>query len=182
MKRNFLNKIKIDNNSTLPIIIKIINEILGNKLKLLKSKSFKPYIDELTVFIIVNIPSLKDTSNSILEIVNKRTIENNEIIKIMIDKKFLLSSALSVSLSINETLLRYTWFGFAWDNKLFNENLVKFNNFISLKPELVEKKDPPIITNNMNRNDKFGDVFVKDIPKLETLLQIETKVFKKVFS
>ena len=96
----------IDNNSTLPIIIKIINEIFGNMLKLPKSNSFRPYIEELTVFIIVRIPSLKESSKFILEIVNSRVIENKEIIKIIIDKKLLLISRLSVLFSINKTLFK----------------------------------------------------------------------------
>ena len=94
MKRNFLNKIKIDSNSTLPIIIKIIKEILGNKLRLLKLNSDKPYILELTVFIMVKMPSLNESSNSIFEIVKSIDIENNEITKITIDRKFLLTSIL----------------------------------------------------------------------------------------
>ena len=106
MERNFLNKIKKDNNSTLPIIIKIIKEILGNKVKLLKSKSPKSYILELTVFIIVKIPNLSESSNWIFEIVRSKTIENNEIIKIIIDKKFFFISLLSISLLVNKTLFK----------------------------------------------------------------------------
>tara|TARA_B100000214_G_C23665670_1_gene489489 strand:- start:315 stop:497 length:183 start_codon:yes stop_codon:yes gene_type:complete len=59
----------------------------------------------LTVFIIVKIPILKDVAKSILEIVNKIVIKNKEIIKITIDKKYLLISEISVLVSINDTLL-----------------------------------------------------------------------------
>ena len=72
--------------------------------------------------------------------------------------------------------------GLVWDNKLLIENLIKDKTLITLKPELVEKNDPPIITNNRKINDKFCGVSLKDKPKFETLLIIETKTFKKLLS
>ena len=77
------------NNSTLPIIIKIININLDEMLRFKKLKSFKPNIDELTVFIRVSIPNLKDSSILIFEIVNREEIINKEIIKTKSDKKYL---------------------------------------------------------------------------------------------
>ena len=59
-------------------------------------------------------------------------------------------SEFSVCESISFTLLEYIWFGFAWDNKLFIENLIKLIIFITLNPELVEKNEPPIITRIKN--------------------------------
>tara|TARA_B100000029_G_scaffold8448_1_gene8977 strand:- start:93 stop:257 length:165 start_codon:yes stop_codon:yes gene_type:complete len=53
---------------------------------------------------------------------------------------------------------------------------------INLNPELVEKKDPPIITNNINTKDKFGEMLSKEIPIFETLLHIETSKLKKLLS
>ena len=53
-----------------------------------KLRSFKLYISEFTVFIIVKIPNLKDVSNSKSETVSNNVIKNNEIIKIMISKKY----------------------------------------------------------------------------------------------
>tara|TARA_B100001750_G_C15110603_1_gene399956 strand:+ start:210 stop:377 length:168 start_codon:yes stop_codon:yes gene_type:complete len=44
----------------------------------------------------VRIPSLKELSKSLLEIVNNKVIENNEIIKIIIVRKYLLISDLIV--------------------------------------------------------------------------------------
>ena len=52
----------------------------------------RSYISELTVFIIVKIPNLKDDSKSKLEIVSNIDIKNKEIIKIIIAKKYLLIS------------------------------------------------------------------------------------------
>tara|TARA_Y100001958_G_scaffold154918_1_gene144618 strand:+ start:445 stop:669 length:225 start_codon:yes stop_codon:yes gene_type:complete len=60
--------------------------------------------------------------------------------------------------------------------------LTKLRIFITLKPELVEKKDPPIITSKRKINDRFDGTFLKEIPKFETLLDKETRIFKKLFS
>tara|TARA_Y100000816_G_C26069446_1_gene562359 strand:- start:1260 stop:1493 length:234 start_codon:yes stop_codon:yes gene_type:complete len=62
------------------------------------------------------------------------------------------------------------------------ENLIKDKTLITLKPELVEKKEPPIITSIKKINDKFSGVLVKEIPKFDTLLIIETKMLKKLLS
>ena len=91
-------------------------------------------------------------------------------------------SEFSVFESISFTLLEYIWFGFAWDNKLFIENLIRDKTFTTLNPELVEKKDPPIITKIRKIKDKFDGIFSKEIPKFETLLDKETKIFRKLFS
>ena len=72
--------------------------------------------------------------------------------------------------------------GLACESKLFNENLIKDKTLITLNPELVEKKDPPIITKIKNINDKFLGVSSKEIPKFDTLLDIETSIFKKLLS
>ena len=134
------------------------------------------------MFIIVKIPSLKELSKSILEIVNNIVIENSEIIKIIIVKKYLLISDLFVLFSKNENLFEYIWFGFVCERRLFKENLIKFKTLINLRPELVEKKDPPIITKIKKINDKLFDISLNEIPILETLLVIETSIFKKLLS
>ena len=137
---------------------------------------------ELTVFIIVRTPNLKDFSNSILKIVNNKVIENSEIIKIMIVKKYLFISDLSVLDFINDILLKYICLGFEWDRRLFIENLNKVKTFITRRPELVEKKEPPIITKIININDKLLGTLLKEIPIFETLLEIDTRIFKKLLS
>ena len=103
---------------------------------------------EFTVFIIVSIPSLKAFSNSISEIVKSNVTENKEIIKIIIVKKYLFISVLFVLELLKEILFKYTWFGLVWESKLFTENLISDKTFITLNPELVVKKEPPIITNS----------------------------------
>ena len=52
----------------------------------------------------VKIPILKDVSKSIFEIVNKIVIESNDRTKIIIDRKYLLISEISVLESIRDTL------------------------------------------------------------------------------
>ena len=84
--------IKKDKSSTLPIIIKKIRKNLVKKCKFLKSKSFRPYAEELTVFINVSTANLNELSKLILLKLNKEVKINNEIIKIIIVKKYLLIS------------------------------------------------------------------------------------------
>tara|TARA_B100000745_G_scaffold83444_1_gene52204 strand:- start:352 stop:546 length:195 start_codon:yes stop_codon:yes gene_type:complete len=49
-------------------------------------------------------------------------------------------------------------------------------------PELVEKKEPPIITIIKNKNHKFGGEFLKDIPILDILLINEKRIVEKLYS
>ena len=51
---------------------------------------------------------------------------------------------------------------------------------ITLNPELVEKKEPPIITRIKNKKYKFGGILLNEIPMLETLLEIVTSIVKKL--
>tara|TARA_Y100000389_G_C17113647_1_gene341967 strand:- start:30 stop:266 length:237 start_codon:yes stop_codon:yes gene_type:complete len=50
---------------------------------------------------------------------------------------------------------------------------------INLKPELVEKNDPPIITKIKKIKVKLDLLGSKDIPILDILLAIESKLFEK---
>ena len=54
-----------------------------------KLKSPRPYIEELTVFINVKMASLKELSKSIPLKVNRKVKSNKDIMKIIIDKKYL---------------------------------------------------------------------------------------------
>ena len=74
------------------------------KERLLKSKFDSSNILELTVFIIVKIESLNEFSNWISESVKKRVNMDKEIIKIIIEKKYLFISDFSVFSFINVTL------------------------------------------------------------------------------
>ena len=61
------------------------------------------------------------------------------------------------------------------------ENLNNKNNLKNLIPELVEKKDPPIIIKIKNINDKSLDTF-KEKPIFEIELQIARKIEEKLLS
>tara|TARA_B100000965_G_scaffold282137_1_gene239947 strand:- start:35 stop:274 length:240 start_codon:yes stop_codon:yes gene_type:complete len=65
---------------------------------------------------------------------------------------------------------------------LFIENLIKDITLITLRPELVEKKDPPIITKIRKIKDKLFGEFSNEIPKFDILLVIETSISKKLLS
>ena len=131
---------------------------------------------------IVKIESLNEFSKEISERVKSIDNKDKEIIKIKTDKKYLLTSSSLKFILKKGFLLRKTFLGFACEIKLFIENLNKIKIFKNLIPELVEKKDPPIITKIKNINDKFLGVSSKEIPKFDTLLDIETSIFKKLLS
>ena len=106
MKRNFLNKINIVNNSIRPTIINEIKVNLAKILKLKKLNSSTPYIGEFTVFIIVSVPILNAFSKSIPEIVSNRVMVNKEITNIIIVKKYLLISSFLIFTLDNEILFK----------------------------------------------------------------------------
>ena len=60
------------------------------------------------------------------------------------------------------------------------EKMIKEYIFINLNPELVEKKDPPIITNIKNIKWRFVNSLFKEIPILDILLKIENTIFIKL--
>ena len=66
------------------------------------------------------------------------------------------------------------------DNKLFKEKFNKLKTFITLIPELVEKKEPPIITIIKKINIKLPGVSLNEIPIFEILLDIDTKIVGKL--
>ena len=135
-------------------------------------------MDEFTVFIRVNIDSLKEISKFIPIILSKDVNTNNDIIKIKIVKKYLLISLKSKLIFENINLFIKIFFGLLKDKIWFNEYLNKEKIFINLKPELVEKKDPPIITKIKKINDKL--LFSEEIekPMLDILLDIDKKFSK----
>ena len=53
---------------------------------------------------------------------------------------------------------------------------------ITRNPELVEKKEPPKITNNKKIKVKFSGISLSEIPIFETLLEIATSIDKKLLS
>ena len=70
----------------------------------LKSNSSIPYIDEFTVFINVSIDIFKHRSKSIPEKANNDVSTSNEIINIIIERKYLLISFISKFFFENRSL------------------------------------------------------------------------------
>ena len=68
--------------------------------------------------------------------------------------------------------------GLAWDISSFIENLNSKKSFENLKPELVEKKAPPIIIRIIKINVRFWGTS-RENPMLEMELQIDKKSKEK---
>ena len=98
------------------------------------------------MFIKVNTANLNEYSNWILDKDNKIVKEKREIININIVKKYLFISLVSKFILEKISLFINTFFGLLKERIWLIEYLVKEYIFKNLKPELVEKKDPPIIT------------------------------------
>ena len=141
-----------------------------------KLNSEIPYAEELTVFIKVNTANLNACSNCIL--FNDKNIVNtkSDIIKIKTVKKYLFMSFVSKLILEKTSLFINTFLGLLNDRIWLIEYFVKeyiFKNFI---PELVEKKEPPKITNiKYTKLKLFWSIF-KEIPILEMLLTNENKL------
>ena len=90
--------------------------------------------------------NLKELSKLISDKLNNEVKINKEIIKIKIVKKYLLISLKSKLILENNNLFIKTFLGLLKDKIWLNEYFVNEYIFKNLKPELVEKKDPPIIT------------------------------------
>ena len=101
------------------------------------------------MFIKVNTANLNEYSNWILDKDNRIVKEKREITNINIVKKYLFIS-FSWTLILEKTnLFINTFFGRLNDKIWFIEYLVKEYIFKNLKPELVEKKEPPTITSKI---------------------------------
>ena len=72
-------------------------------------------------------------------------------------------------------------FGFEWETNSFIENLNNKNSLKNLIPELVEKKDPPIIIKIKNMNDRSFGTF-KEKPTFEIELHIARNSDEKLSS
>ena len=90
--------------------------------------------------------NLKELSKLISNKLNNEVKINKEIIKIKIVKKYLLISLKSKFILENINLFIKTFLGLLKESIWFKEYLVNEYIFKNLNHELVEKKDPPIIT------------------------------------
>ena len=71
--------------------------------------------------------------------------------------------------------------GFECETNSFIENLNKSNNLKNLIPELVEKKEPPIIIKIKNINDRSLETSI-EIPIFDIELQIAKNIVEKLLS
>ena len=113
---------------------------------------------------------------------NKEVKINNEIIKIIIVKKYLFISLKSKFILEKINLFIKTFLGLLNDRIWFNEYFVNEYIFKNLKPELVEKKDPPIITKIRYIKLNFDWSNWREIPILDILLTNDKKIKVKLLS
>ena len=134
------------------------------------------------MFIKVNTANLKEYSNWISDKVNKVIKEKSEITKINIVKKYLFISFVSKLILEKTSLFINTFFGLLKERIWLIEYFVKEYIFKNLKPELVEKKDPPIITSKMYIKFKLAWSTSSEIPIFEMLLIKDKKLYVKLES
>ena len=134
------------------------------------------------MFINVKTANLNEYSNSILDKDNIIVKEKSEIIKIMIVKKYLFIS-FSWKLILKKTNLFINIFLGRLNERIWlMEYLVKEYIFKNLKPELVEKKEPPTITSKIYIKFKLVWSTSSEIPIFEILLTIDKKLDVKLES
>ena len=137
-------------------------------------------MDEFTVFISVKIDSINEFSKLIPLKHNKDIKIINDKIKIIIVKKYLFISLKSKFIFVNISLFVKTFFGLLNDKIWFNEYLNSEYIFINLRPELVEKNDPPIITNKRKTNVRFDCSKLNENPIFEILLDKDNRLIVKL--
>ena len=134
------------------------------------------------MFIKVNTANLKEYSNSILDKDKMMDKVKSEITKIKIVKKYLFISFVSKLILEKTSLFINTFLGLLKERIWLIEYLVKEYIFKNLKPELVEKKDPPIITSKIYIKFKLAWSTSSEIPIFEMLLTIDKKLNVKLAS
>ena len=134
------------------------------------------------MFIKVNTANLNEYSNWMPDKDNNIVKVKREIIKISIVKKYLFISFVSKFILEKNNLFINTFFGLLKDRIWLIEYLVKEYIFKNLKPELVEKKEPPIITSNMYIKFKLVWSTSREIPIFEILLTKDKKLYVKLVS
>ncbi len=113
---------------------------------------------------------------------SKMVKEKREITKINIVRKYLFMSLLSKLILEKTNLFINTFFGLLKERIWLLEYLVKEYTFKNLKPELVEKKDPPIITSKIYIKCRLAWSTSREIPILEMLLTKDKKLNMKFAS
>ena len=113
---------------------------------------------------------------------NKMVKEKSEITKINIVKKYLFMSLLPKLILEKTNLFINTFFGLLKERIWLIEYLVNEYIFKNLKPELVEKKDPPTIASKIYIKFKLAWSTSSEMPILEMLLTKDKKLNVKLAS
>ena len=98
---------------------------------------------------------------------------------VVVIKKYLFISLKLKLILENTNLFIKTFLGLLKDKIWFIEYLVKEYIFKNLNPELVEKKEPPIITKIKNIKTKLGWFDFNENPILEILVDTNNKLSEK---
>ena len=132
------------------------------------------------MFISVKIDNLNEFSNSIPDKLNNDVKIKSDKMKIIIVKKYLFISLKSKLILVNINLFIKIFFGRLKERIWFIEYLNNEYNLINLNPELVEKKDPPIITNIKKMKVKFCLSKSREKPIFDILLDKDNKLLEKL--
>ena len=134
------------------------------------------------MFIKVNIANLNEFSKLMPLILSNDVKTKKEMIKSTIVRKYLFISFKLKLILENINLFIKIFFGLVNDRIWLNEYFVNEYIFKNLNPELVEKKEPPIITSIKYIKFKlFWDEF-SDSPIFDMLLTKDKKLWIKLLS
>ena len=129
---------------------------------------------------IVKIDNLKELSKSIPLTLSKQVNIKNENMNIKIVKKYFFISLKSKFILVNINLFIKTFLGLLNERIWFKEYLNNEYILINLKPELVEKKEPPIITKTKYIKLKSGSTNLREKPIFDMLLDNDKKLIEKL--
>ena len=131
------------------------------------------------MFIKVNIDNLKEYSKLIPFILNREIRIIIEKMKINIVKKYLFISLVLKLILLKNNLFIKIFLGLLKDKIWLIEYLNNEYIFINLRPELVEKKEPPIITKIRKIKVKLDCFNSSEKPIFDILLEIDKRLFRK---
>ena len=123
--------------------------------------------------------NLKEYSKLIPFILNREIRIKIEKIKINIVKKYLFISLVLKLILLKNNLFIKIFLGLLKDKIWLIEYLNNEYIFINLRPELVEKKEPPIITKIRKIKVKLDCFNSSEKPIFDILLEIDKRLFRK---
>ena len=124
--------------------------------------------------------NLKECSKLIPFILNREIRIKIEKMKINIVKKYLFISLVLKLILLKNNLFMKIFLGLLKDKIWLIEYLNNEYIFINLRPELVEKNEPPIITKIRKIKVKLDCFKSSEKPIFDTLLVIATKIVGKL--